>query len=83
LRGIGSLLLTKVKDFAKIQGVKKISLYANKEVEDFYIKNGFINSGEVSGMTYTLEGGRKRKTTKRKKSKKKRKTSKRRKSQRV
>lgn len=83
LKGIGSLLLTKVKDFAKIQGVKKISLYANKEVEDFYIKNGFTNSGEVSGMTYTLEGGRKRKTTKRKKSNKKRKTSKRRKSQRV
>jgi N-acetylglutamate synthase-like GNAT family acetyltransferase len=83
LKGIGSLLLTKVKDFAIILGVKKISLYANKVVEDFYKKNGFTNSGEVSGMTYTLEGGRKRKITKRKKSNKKRKTSKRRKSQRV
>jgi N-acetylglutamate synthase-like GNAT family acetyltransferase len=74
LRGIGSLLLTKVKRFAELLGVKKISLYANKSVEEFYIKNGFTNSGEVSGMTYTLKGGRKRKTTKRKKSKKKRKT---------
>jgi len=83
LRGVGSLLLTKVKRFAELSGVKKISLYANKSVEEFYIKNGFINSGEVSGMTYTLEGGRKRKTTKRKKSNKKRKTNKRRKSSRV
>jgi hypothetical protein len=74
LRGIGSLLLTKVKEFASILRVKKISLYANKAVEDFYKKNGFTNSGQISGMTYTLEGGRKRKTTKRKKSNKKRKT---------
>jgi N-acetylglutamate synthase-like GNAT family acetyltransferase len=74
LRGIGSLLLTKVKEFASILDVKKISLYANKAVEEFYIKNGFTNSSEVSGMTYTLKGGRKRKTTKRKKSNKKRKT---------
>lgn len=83
LRGIGSLLLTKVKEFASILDVKKISLYANKAVEEFYIKNGFTNSGEVSGMTYTLKGGRKRKITKRKKSNKKRKTNKRRKSSRV
>jgi N-acetylglutamate synthase-like GNAT family acetyltransferase len=82
LRGIGSLLLKKVKEFSRILDVKKISLYANKAVEDFYIKNGFTNSGEVSGMTYTLKGGRRKKTTNRKKSNKKRKT-KRRKSPRV
>jgi N-acetylglutamate synthase-like GNAT family acetyltransferase len=84
LKGIGSLLLKKVKDFAIILGVKKISLYANKVVEDFYKKNGFTNSGEVNGMIYTLKGGRRRrKTTKRKKSNKKRRTNKRRKSPRA
>ena len=83
LKGIGSLLLTKVKEFARILDVKKILLYANKSVEEFYIKNGFTNSGEVNGMIYTLKGGgRRRKTTKRKKSNKKRKT-RRRKSPRV
>ena len=31
----GVVLLTKVKRFAELSGVKKISLYANKSVEEF------------------------------------------------
>jgi hypothetical protein len=73
IKGIGTILLDKVKCIGKLINASSINLSANKSVSDFYIKNGFVidpynnSHDDRIQMTYNFEKtpakGGKRKTT--------------------
>jgi predicted GNAT family N-acyltransferase len=49
-KGIGSLILTKLEQFAKDNGANKIMLYARENAIDFYLKRGYFNQGPAHNL---------------------------------
>ena len=45
--GIGTLLITEMLNQCKAKECFKVMLYCHDEVQDFYLKNGFIKEGIV------------------------------------
>lgn len=65
-RGIGTLILTTLEQYAKENGASKIMLYARENAIDFYLKRGYFNQGPAHNlygeiphlfMTKTLSNG--------------------------
>uniref|UniRef100_A0A6C0KPA3 N-acetyltransferase domain-containing protein n=1 Tax=viral metagenome TaxID=1070528 RepID=A0A6C0KPA3_9ZZZZ len=62
MKGIGTLLLTKIKELALLLKVERIILSADPSVQGFYEKSGFTKNTTTSrntGMTYIVKGGKK------------------------
>lgn len=49
-KGIGSLILTKLEQYSKDNGAKKIMLYARENAIDFYLKRGYFNQGPAHNL---------------------------------
>jgi len=49
-KGIGSLILTTLEQYAKSQGANKIMLYARENAIDFYLKRGYFNQGPAHNL---------------------------------
>jgi len=45
--GIGRALMDYVEDYAKQKGIKLLKLHAQKPVEDFYQKLGYVSEGDI------------------------------------
>jgi len=62
MKGIGTLLLTKIKELALLLKVERIILSADSSVQGFYKKSGFTKNTTTShntGMTFIVKGGKK------------------------
>ena len=49
-KGIGSLILTQLEQYARDNGAKKIMLYARENAIDFYLKRGYFSQGPAHNL---------------------------------
>ena len=49
-QGIGSLILTKLENYAVEKGAQKIMLFARENAIDFYLKRGYFNQGPAHNL---------------------------------
>jgi GNAT superfamily N-acetyltransferase len=49
-RGFGKEMLKNIMDYARAAGLRKVVLESTRTAHEFYLRNGFVETGEVMGM---------------------------------
>ncbi|MBQ6795322.1 MAG: GNAT family N-acetyltransferase [Clostridia bacterium] len=54
-KGVATALLENTEEWAKVHKIKELVLEASKSAEGFYIKRGFVKTGEIRSIKNNLE----------------------------